>query len=604
MIRFSYFLFSGTCRYVFLLSVIFLAGCEYHTDKVNYQDVKKPDNASMVINLNPSESKYIITDYKWFNYNSFTDKGKIYNISVFVDTTKISDINDSIGSFKLDAGDYMDGNHTLTIIATTSSGSGSLADLLGAEGFVFSFSWDLMINYIKPEYVNLTRIFNDSGILKIEWEKYKRENFDRYEVIKTTWDNVNPPHSITVAIVKDRNQSYIYDSTFTGGHAAYYIKVFTRLSNYSTSGYLGFYEPYWPMQATWIQEDLVKLSWDKCNYPKVFKQYRIFRNNQLIYTSDNLDSNFIIKPVGVIGENSKYRLDILGGGDENSVQNVCETQQYIGYKMMPHKDFYSNTGDESAYITTHEKSYYWHKLYRFNTNTRTCIDSVDFPEYNSVFVVSQNNGAVICTSQAISFNPSRLSDYHSISQKCQSLGCLSDDSKGLVYANSSWVLYDFKNLQTVTTFPGTYWTYTNFISGDNLYNLSINTTRASIICHKLTNGQLTFMWEIPKAEFMFIPGEPDKFMILNNSACEIRKIETNQVLNSFPADGVSFLGIDQSTKTVMIKKATASNKILLLNYQTGVALKEFEVAPEVGIRYVRGSVYATSGFEIPIRFKK
>lgn len=50
--------------------------------------------------------------------------------------------------------------------------------MLGAEGFIHSGSWKLIVDKSAPTPVQITGIFNDNGIVKIEWEKYSRKISD------------------------------------------------------------------------------------------------------------------------------------------------------------------------------------------------------------------------------------------------------------------------------------------------------------------------------------------------------------------------------------------------------------------------------------------
>lgn len=585
-----------------LLFAVFLESCEYHTDKENFQDVRKPDTATCSLILDPSDTIYYLTEGTSFSYQLFSDNRKFYFINVFIDTVKIAENDVSQKFFYVDVDKYSDGYHKLTIVATTGSGSGSLADFLGAEGFVFNFSWDIYIDKTHPYGVQVTKIFNQNGILKIEWDKFHKLKFESYEVIKTTIESNIVEHNTSIAIINNREHNYFFDSAYIGGLAFYKIVVHTP-SGAIEEGRGNVINDSCKIHAEWINEDLVKIYWDRCKYTTGFKQYQVYQNDQLVFSTNNIDSTFFIKHIGIIGERTKYELKILSNDKENTDKLLSETHQFIGLPFPQYNGFFVNNVNESVYIRTYLR------LCRYNTDTRRLTDSVNLPfliTSNSSFpyLVSPSGNDLVCVNPTLKYNPDNLREIQSFNMFCDNTGSLTNNGLGLTYTNSEWILYDFVNLKVVSTYKGPRWEMLSYISEDGKFVFWDDYSAIKLVCHKLESGQLVKKWENLQQSFSFIPGEPDKIMLMNNSICEIRNIETNQILNSFNTDSYKILGIDPLFKIVVLEKYTNSGRIVIFNYQTGEKLKEYAASFANNLNYFRGSIYSTNGFEVPLNFKK
>jgi hypothetical protein len=579
---------------VFLCFILIIGGCEYHTDKVYFQDVSIPDSAGINIVLDPADTVYYLSEDKGFIYHANSENRKVYNVRVFVDTVKVADINDSIGFFKLNVDDYIEGLHTLTIIATTSTGSGSLADLLGSEGFVFSHSWDLIVNKLAPNAVQITNIFNENGVLRIEWGIFHKDHFQRYDVTKSEFDANGYQHVTTIASINQQNINYCYDRSFAGGTASYEVRVVAPYSNSGTSDPRGFTDNY-ILHTQWIAEDLVKLDWEKCRYPGAFKEYRIYQDNQLVYSSNNIDSISFSKHIGIVGENSKYKMVIVGSVDVPSGQAFPEVRHSIGLPFGKYYTFCSNNVNENVILNSASG------IYRYNADTRKMVDSVvPFPV--SEYILSPSDNVLVDTYFSRSINPDNLSQSQSNGIDGFLLGSLSDDGLGIVYSNSVRKLYDFVNLKDISVFTGGPAFGKFYITPDSKYYFYQD--YGPISCYKIHDGQVDVMYDLPDCYYSLMPDESGEIMIFYNNTCEIRIIETNQIVKSFGVDSDFIIGIDPTTQTVMFQEINPTGILTIYNYISGIKQKEFRVNTNDPINYFRGSIYLASGFEIPINFKK
>ena len=571
---------------------MFLVGCEYQSDKEFFRNVEPTDSASVNVVLNPSDSVIYLAGVRGFSYLAVTDSLKCYNVSVFVDTTLISDKDTEYGYFNLDANDYVDGNYVLTIVATTSSGSGSLADILGAEGFLFAFTWDLIVDKSPPTAVQITDIYNDDGILRIEWEKYDKGNFGWYEVIKTVFSSTGIPSSKSIGDVLNINQNYFLDDTYLGGKVQYQVRVLNPRYISATSAAKTFIDDTLSLHAEWLEEDKVKLTWTKIKYHKALKKLNIYQNGMTVFSTNSADTNFFIGNIGIFGDKTLYKLAIFDQKATDWAKIYAEVRHSIGIPMLIHKTFIKNNVNATVYLAQDTR------LYRYNTDTRKLEDSVSFTYAYTNFAVSPNNDILIASDPARKINPNNLSISEPLDVYCENIGSFSSDGKGIARVTTYWTLYDFINLKQVQAFAGVQLRDINYLSEDNQFLFELDIT--NLICHKIVGNQLIKQWEMQVSSFSLIPGEPEKIIILKDKICEVRNLETNQILSSFAVNSYWIRGVDATNKTVLFGLSIPNDRVVVYNYETGQKLKDIACKSYNGINYFRGSIYSSQGYEMPI----
>lgn len=597
MMKTLYSLFPGFSCFLLFLSAIFISGCEYHTDKEYFSDAKMPDHVNVSVVLNPSVSVYNISDEMSFNGYAIADSLKCFGMQVFVDETQVYMQANNYFYFSLKAADFTDGYHKLTVVITTNSGSHSLADLLGTEGFNSAFSWDLFIDKMPLSGVQITRIFNDKGLLKLEWEKFDKANFGRYEVLQTVTDQFGGHLTTKLDGITDPNRNYFYDSAYVGGDVEYTVNLITKLSHIITSQPKPVSAKY-SMRSEWLNSDLVNLTWNACPYYQAFREYRIFQNDELVFSSSDTTRISFSGNIGIIGITNNFKLEILSKKDDQTGQVFASSDLSIGIPIPKYIGFLNNNVNEFVYLTT------YNKLYRFNTNTRKVVDSITNPYQTPRCIVSPNDNLLIDFATSRKMNPPDLSVWQPILINSSVLNSLSNDDLGLDNSMSGMRLIDFNKSEVVSVFPGLNWGNLFYITENSKYFISAD--GGILTCYQIVNDQPIKKWEHPGYiwNYVFIPGESDKIMLINNGVCEIRMIENLEMVNSFSTDSYYIGGFDPANKTVMLCNATTAKKVMIYNYQTGQKLKEIKADFANPVNYFRGSIYSSNGYEIPLNLKK
>jgi len=172
--------------------IIMLVSCEYQLEETNFREIEPPSEyAYMEINLNdthPLDTIYIWAPTK-FTVNLNAGQLKIYQTDIKIDDLSIptSDFSQSSVSFwvypnQISFGNQIGfGKHQLMMNCITSSGTKSLADLIGYEGYQFEAYWNINV-------INLSEVIND-------YRELMKDNFTGgYHILEDGllelyWDN-------------------------------------------------------------------------------------------------------------------------------------------------------------------------------------------------------------------------------------------------------------------------------------------------------------------------------------------------------------------------------------------------------------------------------
>lgn len=219
---------------IFILFVS--SSCVFSTDKENFIVVDQDVIAPTIYNLSNNLDEDTI--YFWyaqqFTFNFQSSDQPIIGVKVFVNGDSLT-YESASGSFVLYPSDFPDGDFfPLTIEIYTESGTGSLADKMHQEGFVFEKTWLLAINQVKEYNPNFRYSITENSFLKLEWDRYPWAHFSSYNIgadYPSFVINPMPGH-----FIRDVEQNYFIDSSYLGGPIEYAFTYYLEgNSNYFLS---------------------------------------------------------------------------------------------------------------------------------------------------------------------------------------------------------------------------------------------------------------------------------------------------------------------------------------------------------------------------------
>ena len=296
-------------RYIFFSAfVILLVSCEYKLEETNFREKEPPSEyAYMEINLNdinPLDTIYIWAPTR-FTCSVNSGQLQIHKIDITINgsSVELKVQSQSNISFNLYPEYYGNGNHKLKVDCITSSGTRSLADLLGYEGYQFEAIWNIKVINLSDGFKSGYRIL-ENGQVELYWDNPFLPDvlIEGYRV-----------NGIGLYSSDLYHQKSIIINDYVCGKSIYNIETFIVYYIYGDTGpkYLRYGAEILidtPIPKVYIEDlDLNKLRiyWDKpavanakytVNYPR-------FINNDSYYTSkisDISDTTVIVSkpPVG------------------------------------------------------------------------------------------------------------------------------------------------------------------------------------------------------------------------------------------------------------------------------------------------------------------
>lgn len=203
----------------------------------------------------------------------------------------------SNGSFILSLYDLKstgNGIFMLRLDLVTSSGSGSLADKLGAEKVNITLKWIVKIDLSPPAKPVPTLGIVD-GFLTLQWPAYTRPNFQSYVV------NRKLPNGLTQTFeIKDSKINRWKDENYAGGYGAtleYSLSIVTEPGTTTSDG-IPYADPMIITSSTFnLADSTVTIKWKPTKFYGAFKGYKFDRDGGIdVTTLTNVnDSTFTYK---------------------------------------------------------------------------------------------------------------------------------------------------------------------------------------------------------------------------------------------------------------------------------------------------------------------
>lgn len=391
-----------------------LTACEFEPSGDNFRDITGPDSTKMIqVDLSPFETQYVFTKISNVNYNLNTFGLTIYNVEFFVDQQSIHQGNQAEGYFDFNPANYGRGNKTLTMVVTTNTNTGSLADLIGAEALVYSQSWNLVLDGDAPDPVEITSIINDDGVLRLNWTEYKRINFQKYIVYRKFSRNSEPAEIHEIAEYANPKLRTCTDLSYIGGEATYWVVVQASEQSVESVRKEVSYD-YPKLDTAWVAGDSARFVWRKNIFPKAFQKVTISRNGyshavqREIFSTDNPgDTTIILKNLQIgLPETytfANYSRNEIGLFDQKDQLRTSVTfsagKKYPGFGRM-------------LCSPTENSVYLWQDnlISKLDMNTKKIVSSGNCPSFYTWFI-SDYDGDIYTNSPNLTrFNKNNLND--------------------------------------------------------------------------------------------------------------------------------------------------------------------------------------------------
>ena len=258
-----------------LSAIVLLFACEnsFAPSGQHFVVVEAPQAplANIELSVQDTLGFIVVDDQMVLSYNIDVGDLQLYEVHVYLDSELIYTGTDAQDGFYYDPNLRRDGLYFLRIEFATSSGSGSLGDKFGAEGFIVYHEWGLInITNLPSAPVQISAIYPENGQLRINWESYQRLNFLKYD-LKNQFGS--SPSTQSIGMLYSPMDTTFIDSYYIGGTIRYSVDVQTishaqagiEYTFSSPEPYVSSIEP--------LSTSSVRVNWTKCDFPSNFGKY-------------------------------------------------------------------------------------------------------------------------------------------------------------------------------------------------------------------------------------------------------------------------------------------------------------------------------------------
>jgi len=489
------------CTLVIILSI--LQSCTFEPKGEEYVTIdpagKTPD---IQINLNlAADTLYIPTNTETtFAYGLNNEKVNWAQFNVNGAQSDVIKIQPNmvslVRSFKENAGV----TYSLEMKIFAKSQTGSIADRIGAEGFMISRKWTIIIVNISQLASRITKADFVDGTIKIEWEKYIGAEFINYKIYKLL--RYFQQYKFLVATINSRGQTSYIDSTYCGEESQYYV---VTNDNYQGSVYT-VQGPIPILTAENNANGDILLKWSKPPYYKNLKGYRISCPDKSLQVQSfaevaNGTSESFIVPNPLFAHNYDFYLTPLGKTD--NYYNQSYSISYLstlakanyGITVPKFKDAVSEQGPLTYFLNSTEGIFLFDQLK--NTTTR----QIKYNDVINYFAVSSNDQYLVTmvgTPHKIHLEDlsdpakSKIIDISASFPLMGSLISISNEGTGIMTDNTIGILYDYLNERKLSEFNlSGKWIYSNKISASG--NFFYIKTYSSSEYYQYKNNRLALL---------------------------------------------------------------------------------------------------------------
>jgi hypothetical protein len=204
--------------------------CEYSPINVYERPVSKdilpPQIQTLVLDIN-YDTIFLYTE-KIINFRFSSSNQEIKMVRFVIDNDPKFTINSDNGTFNLTYGTLSDGLHMLVLEVYTATGSNSIAELMGAERYLFSKSWKIIVD---RSYYSRTTASASNGYLKLSWPQYRDYDFKEYVITRVL------SYNNEVEIKRLKSTEFI-DSMYVGEGGSYNVRVSNQNSQLFDWGHI------------------------------------------------------------------------------------------------------------------------------------------------------------------------------------------------------------------------------------------------------------------------------------------------------------------------------------------------------------------------------
>jgi len=362
------------CQIIFL-GLLVLNSCEYPLEEVNFIERTPPsDFAYFDISLSDQSDTIIIFKDSEIRY-SIDTKGKNFITGNFT----IGDIKWTIrnpqGSIFINPNYFPFGFNKLSLEFIVSSGTQSIAESLGLEGYQGQLEWTLFIENRPAPETTIRSYINDDGFLTISWSKCEQLNFDYYRLKRKMHDGYE-----SIITFDNVDKTQWVDSCFMGKKVTYSIS--TNVKGDKNNGAFNSTFVEYSLSDIIFEQicvDSLKISWERLPF-KVIYSFSSFENYQeYFYLRESSDTTIIIQSP-TYGNNTMFKVTVEASSKKcpATFHSLIKYYQYGWRHSFGWAKLHYNSTDDVIHFMFNQSL-----RAVSSSNSSLLINSIDIPDHFS-----------------------------------------------------------------------------------------------------------------------------------------------------------------------------------------------------------------------------
>jgi hypothetical protein len=571
--------------------LIMLNSCEYEPNSKNIKEIQKITLAptlSVNLNLQSDTLFFLLGNSQSLIFNS--KDTLIKTIEIYFDDTLCNKTSNISGSYFISKTGKENSRHVLKFKFYRRSGSGSIADNMGAEGFLYSKEWVVVFKNYNSIQSNINKFIPTDGSLKIFWNRYKGVGFQKYIVTHYYSDGKND----TIAITSDIDKLSCFDSSFVGNKLEYKVDVVT--DNGTIYGNISFFSDQLPEASVLTNVDgKFLIAWGKNKYFNNIKQYDIYEtfqtfwdkvykiatltsitDTQYIYLNSKIGvvTKFYINPVPKI--NPRPIKDFIYELKEKSSST---NELTLGDKLLFIDNFISTPLGIYNYFSSYNGIYKYNTLTKLSEKSSLENSSKMVSSYDGEMLLAYSNGDFLLYSankmEIIARKSQKVisgNDWNADNFFTQSILSVSNNGIGVFYNNVLYV-YDFINDKLLESFKPNDFVLPISLKispqGDYLgmiYYSGSFAVNAQLV--SISNGTNKLIVKTQMDYFDFDPINNDRFIYFSNNNLIVKSLNSSETIKDLSIKAFKMSSIDFNNNEALVI-ATEKDRIEIIDISNG-----------------------------------
>ncbi|MFZ4456178.1 MAG: hypothetical protein ACOYOT_08155 [Bacteroidales bacterium] len=448
--------------------------------------------------------------------------------------------------------------HKLSIKATFTSGTGSLAEMAGLEGYGGDLSWNLRVISNPENNFNLGYRLNKDGFVEVFWTNTIPESMIEKYVIHS---GLTQSKDI---IINDPKQKYFVDSGYVCGYVYYQASTYLKDGTVFWKQF-SFEKPTPTLSFENIGVNRLRIYWNK---PFANGRYKLSGGNT-VYASDITDTTFTTAQI--FGPSRQFNLEIKpkysqfdNTSNKFSAWNWYSQGSALGLPNWPL--FAYNKKDNILYSSQ------YNDLVAFDATTMNQINNVSINGktwgfmYGGKIATAPHNSSVAAMTgeETWIYKDSHFDNSIKIpslpGDVNTKLAAITSDDRFFVVLNGSNVCSVFNSTTGAKIFeiPFTYKTIYSFpelttVSEDGKYFCASSENGMEIFQINGTTANVIYTDTRFYKGAIFIPSQPNTILFRVGSVIEVRQLPDFSIMQSFDVSkyGALLCNIDPASLNLL-----------------------------------------------------